>query len=126
MKLIIQIPCYNEEETIIKTLKDLPKSIPGIDVIETLIIDDGSTDRTVEVAKQHGVQHFFYICERSIRRNSQNVFYRASSIYFGCFILKRKIDPKIYFNRYYYRFFNLSPSDISLTPLIPNKKEYHS
>lgn len=58
MKLIIQIPCYNEEQTIAKTLKDLPKSIPGIDDIETLIIDDGSTDRTVEVAKRHGVQHF--------------------------------------------------------------------
>ncbi len=57
MKLIIQIPCYNEEQTIAKTLKDLPKSIPGIDVIETLIIDDGSNDRTVEVAKQHGVQY---------------------------------------------------------------------
>jgi len=58
MKLIIQVPCYNEEQTIVKTLKDLPKSIPGIDVIETLIIDDGSNDRTVEVAKQNGVQHF--------------------------------------------------------------------
>lgn len=58
MKLIIQIPCYNEEQTIAKTLKDLPKSIPGIDVIEMLIIDDGSNDRTVKIAKQHGVQHF--------------------------------------------------------------------
>jgi len=58
MKLIIQIPCYNEEQTIAKTLEDLPKSIPGIDVIETLIIDDGSNDRTVKIAKQHGVQHF--------------------------------------------------------------------
>lgn len=58
MKLIIQIPCYNEEQTIAKTLEDLPKSIPGIDVIETLIIDDGSNDKTVEVAKRHGVQHF--------------------------------------------------------------------
>ena len=120
MKLIIKIPYYNEEQTIAKTLKDLPKSIPSIDVIETLIIDDGSNDKTIVVTKKNGVQHFFYICERSIHRNSQNVFYRASSIYFGCFIFKRKIDSKIYFNWYYYRFFNLSPYDIYLTPLIPN------
>ncbi len=58
MKLVIQIPCYNEEKTIGKTLADLPKSIPGIDSIEVVIIDDGSTDRTIEVARQCGVQHF--------------------------------------------------------------------
>jgi len=57
MKLIIQIPCLNEEESLPKTLADLPKSIDGIDVIEILIIDDGSTDRTVEVAKQCGINH---------------------------------------------------------------------
>ena len=57
MKLIIQIPCLNEELTLPETLKDLPKSIDGIDDIEVLVIDDGSTDRTVEVAKEHGVHH---------------------------------------------------------------------
>ncbi len=57
MKLIIQIPCFNEEETLPATLRDLPRHIPQIDQIETLVIDDGSTDRTVEVARQHGVHH---------------------------------------------------------------------
>lgn len=57
MKLIIQIPCHNEEETLPVTLADLPKSIPGVNKIETLIIDDGSTDRTVQVAEEHGVNH---------------------------------------------------------------------
>lgn len=56
-KLIIQIPCLNEAETLPATLADLPQSIPGIDVIETLVIDDGSTDRTSEVARAHGVHH---------------------------------------------------------------------
>lgn len=57
MKLIIQIPCYNEEQTLPITLNDLPKRIDGIDTIEYLIINDGSTDRTVEVAKENGVHH---------------------------------------------------------------------
>ena len=57
MKLIIQIPCYNEEGVLKDTLSDLPKKIEGVDVIETLIIDDGSTDSTVEAARQNGVNH---------------------------------------------------------------------
>jgi glycosyltransferase involved in cell wall biosynthesis len=57
MKLIIQIPCLNEEETLPQTIADLPREIPGIDEIEVLVIDDGSTDRTVEVARKCGVQH---------------------------------------------------------------------
>jgi len=57
MKLVIQIPCHNEEQTLPLTVSDLPKSIPGIDVIEVLVIDDGSTDRTVEVARELGVHH---------------------------------------------------------------------
>ena len=56
-KLIIQIPCYNEEETIVTTLSCLPRELPGIDAIEWLIIDDGSTDHTVEEAVAHGVDH---------------------------------------------------------------------
>ena len=61
MKLIIQIPCYNEEETLPQTLADLPKSLPGIDEIEVLVIDDGSTDRTVEVAREWGVEHILQL-----------------------------------------------------------------
>ncbi|MBI1806068.1 MAG: glycosyltransferase family 2 protein [Ignavibacteria bacterium] len=57
MKLIIQIPCYNEEATLPTTLRDLPKQIPGVDAIEVLVIDDGSTDRTAEVAQSCGVHH---------------------------------------------------------------------
>lgn len=57
MKLIIQIPCYNEAETLEIALNDLPKALPGIDTIEYLIINDGSRDNTVEVAKKWGVHH---------------------------------------------------------------------
>lgn len=57
MKLIIQIPCYNEEETLKVALDALPKRIEGIDEIEYLIINDGSKDRTVAVAKEWGVHH---------------------------------------------------------------------
>ncbi len=64
MKLIIQIPCLNEEQTLPVTLKDLPKHIDGVDEIETLVIDDGSTDRTVEVARKHGVTHVVRLTNR--------------------------------------------------------------
>lgn len=57
MKLIIQIPCYNEEESLPQTVADLPMHIDGIDIIEYLIINDGSTDRTVEVARELGIHH---------------------------------------------------------------------
>ncbi len=64
MKLIVQIPCYNEEATLPQTVADIPRQIPGIDEVEILVIDDGSTDRTVEVARRLGVDH--------IVRNRQN------------------------------------------------------
>jgi glycosyltransferase involved in cell wall biosynthesis len=57
MKVMIQIPCLNEEENLPATIADLPTSIEGVDEIETLIIDDGSTDRTIEVARDCGVDH---------------------------------------------------------------------
>jgi glycosyltransferase involved in cell wall biosynthesis len=57
MKLIIQIPCYNEEKTLPHTFNDLPKHIKGIETIEYLIINDGSTDNTVAVAKELGIHH---------------------------------------------------------------------
>ena len=56
-KLIIQIPCLNEASTLPATLRDLPRSIPGIDAIETLVIDDGSEDDTARVARDEGVDH---------------------------------------------------------------------
>jgi glycosyltransferase involved in cell wall biosynthesis len=57
MKLIIQIPCFNEAEQLPATLADLPREVPGVDQVEWLIIDDGSTDATVEVARANGVDH---------------------------------------------------------------------
>lgn len=57
MKLIIQIPCYNEAETLAITLADLPREISGFNAVEWLIVDDGSTDATVEVARSNGVDH---------------------------------------------------------------------
>ncbi len=65
MKVFIQVPCLNEAETLPLVLSSLPKRIPGIDKIEVLIIDDGSTDATVAVAKKHGVEH--------VVRHSQNM-----------------------------------------------------
>jgi glycosyltransferase involved in cell wall biosynthesis len=57
MKLIIQIPCLDEEETLPVTVRDLPRRVDGFDAVEWLVIDDGSTDRTVEVARELGVDH---------------------------------------------------------------------
>lgn len=60
MRLFVQIPCLNEETTLPLVLESIPKEIPGIDEIHILVVDDGSTDRTVEVARALGVKHFVF------------------------------------------------------------------
>jgi glycosyltransferase involved in cell wall biosynthesis len=60
MKLFVQIPCLNEEKTLPEVLKTIPKKVKGFDSVDILVIDDGSTDETVEVAKKHGVKHFVH------------------------------------------------------------------
>ena len=57
MKLIIQIPCYNEAATLAITLAELPREVPGFDTVEWLVIDDGSKDNTAAIAKDNGVDH---------------------------------------------------------------------
>jgi glycosyltransferase involved in cell wall biosynthesis len=57
VKVIVQIPAYNEEESLGQVLDDIPRQIPDVDCVETLIIDDGSVDRTVQVAREHGADH---------------------------------------------------------------------
>lgn len=58
VKLVVQIPCYNEEKTLLSVLESIPKKIKSIDSIDIVVIDDGSTDKTIEVAKNFGVKHF--------------------------------------------------------------------
>lgn len=60
MRVFVQVPCLNEETTLPLVLASIPKSIPNVDELEILIIDDGSSDKTVEVAKKHGVKHFVH------------------------------------------------------------------
>ncbi|WP_194422075.1 glycosyltransferase family 2 protein [Microbacterium abyssi] len=60
MRLFVQIPCLNEEETLPLVLSSIPREIPGIDEIHILVVDDGSSDRTVEVARSLGVEHFVF------------------------------------------------------------------
>ena len=57
MKLIVQIPCFNEADTLPETLNAIPRQVAGIDNIEILVIDDGSTDKTAQVARALGVEH---------------------------------------------------------------------
>ena len=57
MKLIVTIPCYNEEENLEAVIKEIPRQLPGIDVVEVMIVDDGSSDRTVEIAREAGADH---------------------------------------------------------------------
>ena len=65
MKLIIQIPCYNEALTLPATLQALPRQLGSIDCIEWLIIDDGSSDNTAQIASQHGVDHIVRLKQHS-------------------------------------------------------------
>jgi glycosyltransferase involved in cell wall biosynthesis len=65
MKLIIQIPCYNEADTLPLTYQHLPRHIDGVDAIETLIIDDGSSDETAAVARQTGIDHIVQLPHHS-------------------------------------------------------------
>src|SRR5487761_1165622 len=60
MKLVIKIPCLNEESTLALAVANIPKKIPGIDSIDILLIDDGCTDQTVAVAKHLGIKHFIH------------------------------------------------------------------
>ena len=55
MKLVVQLPCHNEEESLPRTLAELPRAVPGFDSVEWILVDDGSTDRSVEVARAHGI-----------------------------------------------------------------------
>jgi glycosyltransferase involved in cell wall biosynthesis len=64
MKLVIQCSCINEERTIGDVLGSIPKKIPGVDTIEVVIVDDGSSDATVAIAKKHGVKHFVHHAQR--------------------------------------------------------------
>ena len=78
MKLIIQIPCFNEEKFLGKTLSQLPKN-KGITKIETLIINDGSNDNTVSVAKKYGAKHIVShsrekVYQRHFQQVSRNVY----------------------------------------------------
>jgi glycosyltransferase involved in cell wall biosynthesis len=63
-KLIVQIPCLNEAQTLPSTIRDIPRSVPGIDSVEILVIDDGSRDGTSDVARQHGVEHIVRFPQR--------------------------------------------------------------
>ncbi|MFW5714057.1 MAG: glycosyltransferase, partial [Brevefilum sp.] len=61
MKLIIQIPCYNEAEILPKTLSEFPAHLPGFDSVEILVVDDGSTDETAQIAREHGADHIVHL-----------------------------------------------------------------
>jgi glycosyltransferase involved in cell wall biosynthesis len=77
MKVVVQIPCFNEEQTLPLVLKSIPGKIPGVDSIEVLIIDDGSTDQTIEVARRHGIKHIISHTHKGLARSFQAGILRA-------------------------------------------------
>jgi len=78
MKLVVQIPCLNEETTLSVVLESIPKQIPGVDELVIVVIDDGSTDRTIEVAKAHGVTEFVHhVRNRGLGRSFHDGIERA-------------------------------------------------
>ena len=81
MKLVVQCSCLNEEKTLGTVLKEIPKKIPGIDTIEVVIVDDGSTDKTIEVAKKHGVKHFvFHPAKQGLARGFKDATEKSLSL----------------------------------------------
>ena len=78
MKLIVQIPCFNEEQTLAQVIADIPREIQGIDLVELLVIDDGSADQTVRVARENGVEHILINKENlGLARSFQKGLYAA-------------------------------------------------
>lgn len=78
MKVIVQIPCYNEEKTLPLVLQSIPRIIPGVDTLEVIIIDDGSTDKTIAVARKHGVKHIVrHLGNRGLGKSFQHGVERA-------------------------------------------------
>jgi len=77
MKVVVQIPCFNEEQTLPLVLKGIPKKIKGVDDIEVLVIDDGSTDKTIAIAKKHGVKHIISHTHKGLARSFQAGILRA-------------------------------------------------
>ncbi len=70
MKLVVQIPCHNDEESLPRTLAELPRTVPGFDSVEWILVDDRSTDRSVEVARAHDIDDGVYLPgRRSSRRH---------------------------------------------------------
>ena len=85
IKVIVQIPCYNEAETLPDVLIDIPREIPGVDVVETQVIDDGSTDGTLDVARRFGVDHVLRNkrnkgLARTFQKGIENALSRGASI----------------------------------------------
>jgi glycosyltransferase involved in cell wall biosynthesis len=78
MRLVVQIPCLNEEKTLPLVLASMPRRIQGVSRIEVLVIDDGSTDQTIAVARKHGVRHFVFHAQRQgLARSFQDGINRA-------------------------------------------------